>query len=73
MGTVVLKMTAADLKRTLKALGWTQAHLAERLGVDLATVSRWANGHLPVPKYAVAFLDLALKVKDFSDDCCQPR
>jgi transcriptional regulator with XRE-family HTH domain len=62
-------MTAADLKRTLKALGWTQAHLAERLGVDLATVSRWANGHLPVPKYAVAFLHLAIRVKDFSGSC----
>lgn len=66
-------MTAADLKHALKSLGWTQAYLADRLGVDLATVSRWANGHLPVPQYASAFLRLALKVKDFSDDCCQPR
>jgi len=62
-------MTATDLKRTLKDLGWTQAQLAERLGVDLATVSRWANGHLPVPQYAVAFLDLAMRVKDFSGTC----
>lgn len=62
-------MTPANLKHSLKALGWTQAHLAERLGVDLATVSRWANGHLPVPQYAVAFLDLAIRVKDFSGSC----
>lgn len=62
-------MTPAKLKHSLKTLGWTQAHLAERLGVDLATISRWANGHLPVPKYAVAFLDLAIRVKDFSGSC----
>ena len=66
-------MTYADLKHALKALGWTQAQLAENLGVDLATVSRWANGHLPVPQYAVSYLELAMKVKDFSDSCLQPR
>lgn len=66
-------MTNSDLKASLKALGWTQAQLAENLGVDLATVSRWANGHLPVPQYAASYLELAMKVKDFSDSCLQPR
>ena len=62
-------MTSNDLKHALKSLGWTQTHLADRLGVDLATVSRWANGHLPVPQYVAAFLSLSLRVKDFSDSC----
>lgn len=66
-------MTDSDLKHALKSIGWAQSQLAERLGVDLATVSRWANGHLPVPKYVVAFLELAIKVKDFSDSCLEPR
>lgn len=56
-------MTSTDLKHALKSLGWSQAYFADRLGVDLATVSRWANGHLPVPQYAVSYLELAMKVK----------
>jgi len=55
-----------DLKQSLRTLGWRQSDLADRLGVDLATVSRWANGHLPVPKYVSAYLDLALRLRDFS-------
>jgi len=56
-----------DLKQTLRTLGWRQIDLADRLGVDLATVSRWANGHLPVPKYASAYLELAFRLRDFSN------
>jgi transcriptional regulator with XRE-family HTH domain len=61
-------VTSPELKQSLKSLGWKQSQLAERLGVDLATVSRWANDHLPVPKYASAYLDLALKLREFSRD-----
>lgn len=68
-----LNMNPMELKQSLKTLGWTQSQLAERLWVDLATVSRWANGHLPVPQYVVAYLELAIKVKHFSDSCLEPR
>lgn len=61
-------MTGTELKNSLRSLGWKQSQLAERLGVDLATVSRWANGHLPVPQYASAYLGLALKLREFSRD-----
>lgn len=61
-------MTSNELKQSLKTLSWSQNQLAERLGVDLATVSRWANDHLPVPKYASAYLGLALKLREFSLD-----
>lgn len=66
-------MTPQDLKHVLNGLGWSQARLAKTLDVDIATVSRWANGHLPIPQYAVAYLELAMKVKTFSEDCLQPR
>ncbi len=36
------------VKKTRKQCGWTQAKLAELLGVDVNTVSRWERGeHLP--------------------------
>jgi len=36
-----------DLKAALKCIGWSQAELARRLGVDVMTVNRWANGVCP--------------------------
>lgn len=40
-------MTPADLKATRKALGLTQAALAERLKVTRSTVWRWESGAVP--------------------------
>lgn len=37
-------MTPAELKRLRARLGLTQAQLAERLGVDRNTVTRWEMG-----------------------------
>lgn len=34
----------ATLRRSLRAAGWTQARLAEHLGVGIATVKRWLHG-----------------------------
>lgn len=62
-------MTAADLKHSLKTLGWSQTRLAEVLGVTNKTVSEWATGKTAVPKHVDAYLDLALKVQEFSIDC----
>lgn len=47
-------MSNFDLKSALKALGWSQAKLARRLGVDITTVNRWANGE--VPAYVVEYM-----------------
>lgn len=53
-------MTPADFRALLRAAGLSQRALAQRLGVDHGTVSRWARGSLAVPRYAVAYLDLAV-------------
>jgi transcriptional regulator with XRE-family HTH domain len=45
-----------ELKERRQALGWTQAQLADRLGVKPNTVARWENGVLEVP----VWLPLAL-------------
>lgn len=38
-------MTPAALRAVLARLGWTQMQLADHIGVDHNTVSRWALGH----------------------------
>ena len=53
---------AEDLGNRLSALGWSEGELARRLGVSVCTVSAWAAGALTMPKYAVAYLELALDV-----------
>jgi transcriptional regulator with XRE-family HTH domain len=54
-------MTREEFRDALVELGWTQKFLAERLGVDLSTVNRWAtHDHPGVSTYASAYLELAL-------------
>jgi transcriptional regulator with XRE-family HTH domain len=50
-------MTPAELRVTIRTLGITQRTLAKRLGLREETVSRWANGKIEVPQYAVAYLE----------------
>jgi transcriptional regulator with XRE-family HTH domain len=44
------------LSRFLKEAGWTQQNLADRLGTDQATVSRWLSGRVEVSSEAVSKL-----------------
>ena len=55
-------MTADEIKNFRKdeARNWSQAELAERLGVDQATVSRAENG-TPLPKPAAILLDMLVE------------
>ena len=41
-------MTAMQLRRALKRLGWTQVELARRLGVDPRTVRKWVLSERPM-------------------------
>ena len=52
-----------QLQSILKASGWTQAQLAQRLGVSLVTLNTWANGHSqPRPKARMAIGQLQVEV-----------
>jgi transcriptional regulator with XRE-family HTH domain len=42
------------LSRFLKEAGWTQQNLADKLGTDQATVSRWLSGRVEVSSEAVS-------------------
>lgn len=40
-------MQPDELREHLKTLNWTQAELAEQVGVSLRAVSHWVNGTRP--------------------------
>jgi transcriptional regulator with XRE-family HTH domain len=50
-------MDADELKEKRKALEMTQAQLAEALGVNIMTISRWERGVRSIPPH----LSLALE------------
>jgi DNA-binding XRE family transcriptional regulator len=51
-------MNATEFRATLKQLSLTQRELAARLGLATSTVNRWATDDFPIPKYAIAYLEL---------------
>ena len=58
-------MTAADFKHRRLDLGLTQRELAEILHLTWVTISRYENGHSPVPR-AVEIVLSTLKPKEVS-------
>jgi transcriptional regulator with XRE-family HTH domain len=52
-------MEKKQMQEVLKEIGWSQAYLAELLGIHPTTVSRWEI----VPSGTAAFLELHLRVK----------
>ena len=60
----ILKLALADLDY----LGWSQAHLAEELGVHRNTVSRWLTGKTELPRYAFRFIRLAVLIKELAKE-----
>lgn len=55
-----------DFRDKLASLGWSQAKLARKLGVFPSTVTEWANRG-EAPRYADAYLDLAIEAKAASE------
>lgn len=45
-------MTPRQFVRLRERLGWSQADLAEALGVHPMTVSKWERGAQPIPEMA---------------------
>ena len=61
-----ITMTSNELRAELAALRWTQKRLADRLGVDPDTVSRWTNGRTDVPAYVAEYLRVVAIVVRFA-------
>lgn len=53
-------METFDLQKALDRLKMSQTDLAERLGVDKATVNRWCVGSRPVPQHVVEYVRVLL-------------
>lgn len=58
-------MTAAEFRAELRRLGLAQLEIADRLGVTPDTVSRWATGKVPVPRYAEYVLELLVALEAY--------
>ena len=54
-------MTHTEFKAALAALGWNQSDAARHLGVTLRTISRYANGHIPVRRPVELVMKEALR------------
>lgn len=51
-------MTPADFRATRKAMGYTQAQMAEFLHRAKSTVEKWEAGTMPIDPLAVAHIHL---------------
>lgn len=57
-------MTANEFKHEIKALGFSQAAFAARIGYNQATVNRWATGAMPVPKSVCEYIRVLKLAKE---------
>lgn len=55
-----------EVYAALDELGWSQAELARRLGLEAHAVTRWKQRDR-APMYAIAYLDQILIAKDIRD------
>lgn len=59
-------MNAAELKRNLKAIGWTQLRLANAVGVHPNSVSKMVAAD-KISRPVAAYLELKMKVKGIAE------
>lgn len=50
-----------DIRKERKALGWTQAQLAEQLGINHSMVSRMESGEIPLNVRTLIALEVIFK------------
>jgi transcriptional regulator with XRE-family HTH domain len=60
-------MTEIEFCAALDYLKLSRRQLALRLGVAESTVSRWARGELPVPRYAAYVVELLKLLDNLTD------
>ncbi|MFA5137348.1 MAG: helix-turn-helix transcriptional regulator [Sulfurimonas sp.] len=60
-------MDNEHLVATLRELEITKTDLAKLTGVSKASVSRWAAGSQPIPKWLESWLALSLKLKNIEN------
>ena len=61
-------MPAERFAGALQELGWTQIQAAEMLGYRRWAVSRWCNGHDPIPWAVAKLVDVYLHQPDLVEE-----
>lgn len=56
-------MTIDELEQALTALDWKQSDFCQKAGVGRNTVSRWTNGHTPIPEWVPSYLAAMLAIR----------
>jgi transcriptional regulator with XRE-family HTH domain len=59
-----MAMTAMEIRHLRKSLGWNQAELAKRLGVNIMTISRWETDQRKISRRMLKSL---LQIKAIED------
>lgn len=57
-----------NLRKARKQIGYSQAELADRMGVTPNTVSRWETGRMLMSGPAVKLVELMLKLRHLIND-----
>lgn len=60
-------MTPAALRAIRRRLGWTQAELAEAIGIASNTVARYERGELGIPEPTARFVERIQKEHTHAD------
>ena len=63
----------AQLILLLEELGLTNVAIAQELGVNAVTVSRWCHGKRGVPDLILRYLELRLKLRNVERDLNEIR
>lgn len=56
-------MTPEEFESALAQIGWKKADFARATDTNQTTISRWMNGHNPVPVWVPAHLNLLIDLQ----------
>ena len=64
MSKLISVMTPERFKKLRESIRYSKSGLARDMDIAVRTITRWENGHIPIPKMAEMALELiVLKVK----------
>ncbi len=65
-------MEIQELDAQLRALGWKGADFSRKTGVSRNTISRWVNGHTPIPEWVPSYLAAMLAIYRLYETVVKP-
>lgn len=65
-------MTPDELAQALADLGWRQADLARKAGLNKDTPTRWMNGKTEIPLWVRSYLGAMLEIRRLHEKYVKP-